>query len=41
MICELTKKPNYLINEIKRQREFLLINIQFAEHKILKKKKNE
>ena len=36
MICELTKQPTTLLKELKKNREFLLINIRFAEEKILK-----
>lgn len=41
MICELTEKPTYLIIELRKQREFILQNIQFAETKLFNKKENE
>lgn len=38
MNCTLVEKPNSLINELKRQREFLLLDLKFAETKIFNKK---
>jgi len=40
MNCTLVEKPNSLINELKRQREFLLLDLKFAEAKLLNKKEH-
>lgn len=38
MNCLLIDKKNSLLNELRKQRAFLLINISFAENKLIKNK---